>query len=274
MSAFLVRQGILGLAFSVTCCGVATAATVKIPPGTPVALANAGFEAGTGNNAGGSINSLKFSELNTKGVGWDVFNGLSGWTMAGNARVEIQSNRSSAINAHSGSYFISLDTQGKSGNSGPGNSGNSNGNGNNGNGGNGNSGNGNSGNSPTNNAISQNVTLKAGTYLLSFWYSPESTLASTNTVSYNLGRLVSGQVPKVGQGVQYGIWTQVQAKFTVLTGASYSLQFASLGTADGVGGFIDDVSIVTAVPVPAAGVGLLGALGLLTGLRKRRARTA
>lgn len=42
------------------------------------------------------------------------------------------------------------------------------------------------------------------------------------------------------------------------------------GTSDGKGRFIDNAAL-TPVPLPAAGIGLFGALGLLVGIRRKRA---
>ena len=52
---------------------------------------------------------------------------------------------------------------------------------------------------------------------------------------------------------------------------SYDLQFAAAGRGNSVGGLIDNVSLA-AVPLPATGLGLIGALAGLTALRRRRGR--
>lgn len=64
-------------------------------------------------------------------------------------------------------------------------------------------------------------------------------------------------------------WTEITKIFTY-TGGSSMLTFAALGRSDGLGGFVDNVSLTSAVPLPGAailfGSGLLG----LVGLRRRQ----
>lgn len=203
-----------------------------------VTLANNSFEQATIGRPRGTVNNLTFNQLNTTAPGWDVFNGLQGWTVSGGGgnRVELRSDNSTSVDAQDGDYYLSLDT-----------------------------GNG------RNSTISQSVTLSAGRYVLSFWYSPESAIVATNTIGYNLGNLISGNVSVGTNGASVGVWTEVRQTFTVLTGASLGLSFSALGGADGVGGYIDNVSIaVASVPVPASGLVLISALGGLLGLRRRR----
>ncbi len=222
------------------CAGVLAAPLYLAGPvqAATVSVANSSFEQGTAGRPRGFTNNLTFGQLGTSSPGWDVYNGLAGWTVSGGGgnKVEVQSNNSSLIDAVDGNYYLSLDAGGG-----------------------------------RNSTITQQVTIAAGTYILSFWYSPESALVATNTIGYNLGNLVSGSVTTGTNGAQVGIWTEVRQKFTVLTGATFGLSFAALGAADGVGGYIDNIGIsVAAVPVPASGVVLLSAVGALFGLRRRR----
>ena len=71
-------------------------------------------------------------------------------------------------------------------------------------------------------------------------------------------------------GVQRGTWTEIVARFTVGTDGLYALQFGATGTADTLGGLIDNVSI-SAVPLPAAGWMLLAGLGGIAMVRRRAA---
>lgn len=203
-----------------------------------VTLANSSFEQATIGRPRGAVNDLTFNQLNTTAPGWDVFNGLQGWTVSGGGgnRFELHSDKSNSVDAQDGDYYLSLD-----------------------------SGNG------RNSTISQSVAVSAGRYVLSFWYSPESAIVATNTIGYNLGNLISGNVSVGTNGAQVGVWTEVRRTFTALTGASLGLSFSALGGADGVGGYIDNVSItVASVPVPASGLVLVSAIGALFGLRRRR----
>jgi hypothetical protein len=201
-----------------------------------IPILNSDFETGPNGNQPGRIFGLRDSQLATTNPGWDSYTGLSGWTKSGGGWIEHHHNRSAALNAQSGSYSVSLD-------GGPG----------------------------RNATISQDVTLTAGSYILSFWYSPQSLNAATNEVAYNLGNVVSGRVTAGTNGASVGVWTQVRHRIGILTPGTYTLTFAALGAADGVGGYIDNVELTTAVPVPAAAAGLAGALGLLglVGIRRR-----
>ena len=202
-----------------------------------VNIANAGFEGGTAGRPKGFTFGLQSSQLPTSLVGWDTFNGLQGWTVSGGGgnRVEVHAAPSIDINPHGGNFAISLDAgTGK------------------------------------NSTITQAVSIAAGTYVLSFWYSPESILSGTNTITYNLGNVVNGFATVGTSGARVGIWTEIKVRFSVPTLTTMNLSFAATGTADGTGGLIDDISIISTVPVPAAGFLLAGGLGLLGVARRAR----
>lgn len=216
------------------CAGLGLAAPVSA---ATVTIANSSFENGTTGRPQGSTFGTRFSNLNNSWPGWDTYNGLQGWTVSGGGgnRIEIHSDASSRIDAHSGDHLISLDAG-----------------------------------TGRNSTITQAVSMAAGTYILSFWYSPESILSATNTITYNLGNVVNGLVTVGTAGASVGIWTEITVRFSVPTATTMNLSFAATGAADGVGGLIDDISIITTVPAPAAGFVLLGGLGLLGCLRRRR----
>ena len=128
------------------------------------------------------------------------------WKNVSGPGVEVQTDRTlSTIDAQDGDYYIELD-------------------------------------STANSSISQKVQLSQGTYLLSFWYSPRTALALTNTITYNLGRVVSGQITNGVNGARVGVWVEVKALFSIKSKGNYDLTFAAAGLSDGYGGLIDNVS--------------------------------
>lgn len=209
-----------------------SASTGRVEAAT-VAMINGSFEGGTTGRPSGTISGARFNDLMISGATWDIYSAVKGWKTTSGAGVEVQSDRNPAtLDAQNGDYYISLDGQ-------------------------------------SNASIQQKVGLSKGSYILSFWYSPQTTLGPTNTIGYNLGNVVSGRVTSGTNGARVGVWTEVRNRFTVLTRGNYDLTFAALGASDGIGGFIDNVSI-EAVPVPAAGLGLLSGLLGLVGLKRRR----
>ena len=162
---------------------------------------------------------------------------LPGWTTLSEHGVEVQNNRTlSTIDAHSGNYYIELDSNGNS-------------------------------------AISQDFFLDVGEYVLSFWYSPRVAQVDTNDIAYALGGFVSGIADSATAGAAVGTWTEITARFNVLVADTYSLGFAAGGVEDTYGGLLDDVSLVevAAVPVPAASLLFISALGALFLLYRRTA---
>lgn len=198
-----------------------------------VPITNGSFEGGTTGRPFGTLTGARFNQLMVSGPSWDIYSAVTGWKTQTGSGVEVQSDRNPfALDAQDGDYFISLDGL-------------------------------------SNASIEQKVALSAGSYVLSFWYSPQTLLGPTNTIGFNLGNIVSGQVRNGVNGAQVGIWTEIRTRFTILSGANYDLTFAALGASDGFGGFIDNVTIET-VPVPAAGLALLTGLIGLVGVRRRR----
>lgn len=157
--------------------------------------------------------------------------GLNGWTLTRGALPQVHT--SGALAPQDGAQFIEMDT--------------------------------------TDNAvIRQNVDLKVGRYMFSFWYSPnEAGSPQSSAIQYRLGGFVNGGLNGATPGAVVGSWLQVTVEFIVHNTRNYGLVFGSYGTVDGNGGYIDNVSIAP-VPVPAAGLALLGALGGLFGLRRRK----
>lgn len=230
------------VAFSLAALGAQAATVVNggfEDPGNPVAVATDGqlftaLASGTGNNS------------------WSIFTALPGWTKASGDGIEIQTNNTlTTINANTGQHYVELDSN-------------------------------------NNSSMQQTIDFTStGRYLLSFFYSPRDTNVASNIISYSVAEafspfsqllLDSVAGPSLDPATSVGKWTEITAEFIVKTKGLHTLTFAALGTkGDKVsfGGFIDDVSISTVpVPLPAGGLLLIGAVGGLAVLRRRKARAA
>ena len=197
---------------------------------------NGSFEDSPGTTG---LNGRAFNSLVSGAPGWDIFTTVPGWKATGGAGIEIQTDKAvGQTDALFGEHYVELDSN-------------------------------------NNSSMHQTLSLTAGRYLLSFWYSPRAlqgnSQAQTNGISYAIANL-AGSVTGPGgvNGTKVGDWTEITGIFNVGADSTYNLDFAAVGTSDSYGGFIDNVS-VAAVPVPAAGLLLVGALGGLAALRRRRA---
>ena len=183
----------------------------------------------------GSFESFNAGGLN--GSGWGVFASIPGWTTLSGPGIEIQTNPTlGTINAQDGLAYVELDSH-------------------------------------NNTSMGQSVALGVGRYALSFWYSPRVSTLGDNGIDYSIAGL-SGNVsgPSIIPVTAVGLWTEITSVFSISTAGSYNLVFAATGIDNSLGGLIDNVSI-SAVPVPAAGFLLVGALGGLAALRRRRRAT-
>lgn len=197
-------------------------------------VVNGSFEAPAPGDVAGVINGADYDDMPVSGPSTDRWPTLEGWRTIRGAGIEVMTGRTlPGISAQDGAYFVELDNG--------------------------------------NNVIEQRVSLGVGDYLLSFWYSPRVATAGANGISYLVSDLLTGTVngPGGALGTVLGEWTEITARFSVLTEGSYRLRFAGIGTGDSAGGLIDNVSI-SPVPVPAAGMLLIGALGGLAALKRRR----
>lgn len=206
-------------------------------------VVNGDFEDTTTLDPTGLVKGNKLSNLATTGSSWDVFSEISGWKTTSGAGIEVQTNRTlSTIDAHSGQHYIELDSHPRAN---------------------------------SNSSMSQELSLGAGTYELSFWYSPRNNDASSNGIEYSISDdLVNGFItgPGASPVTSVGVWTLVKSLFKVETAGDYLLTFAATGRQNTLGGFVDTVN-VTAVPVPAAGL-LLPVGVALIGFASRRRKTA
>jgi hypothetical protein len=211
-------------------------------------VSNGSFEFGSGIGDRGQ----NFATLGDAGqLDWDIYQSgeVTDWSTDTNG-IEIQTDRTLPANggpdidAQDGDNYVELDTT-------------------------------------SNSSISQMVTLTGGRYLLSFYFSPRvnSPVSSTNSpttngISYGLDGLFSllADGPSIIPDVPFGEWTLFTFEFVADAG-TYELFFDATGRPNSVGGLLDNVAI-TAVPVPAGGLLLLGGLAGLAALRRRKATAA
>jgi hypothetical protein len=214
---------------------LAATMALAVPAGASTIVVNGSFETGVPGDVAGSYNGNNYGAMPGFG-GWDIWDDLNGWqSVDGAPGIEAQTSGTLGFAAQDGDYYLELDTT-------------------------------------SNSVMQQIVNLVAGAYKLSFWYAPRIGDTSTDGIGYTLGRLAAGSVnASVGDTVNG--WSHIVAEFTVQTAGAYALTFAAEGRSDGLGGLIDNVSIdgIAAVPVPAAGFLLLGGLGALGALKRRRA---
>ena len=224
-----MRFGKTSLLAAAFLAGIATA----LPAGAAVIGTNMSFENGVVGDTPGLLYGADFDDLPTTGPASDVWSRPVGWNTVLGTGPLIHSDRSvPGLTAQDGDYFLQLDTG-------------------------------------VRNSLVQNISLGIGRYMLSFWYSPQTTAVGTNSIFYAVGSMVSGTVSVGTNGATVGQWTRIDVEFISLTARSWRLTMRAFGRTDGIGGYIDNVS-VAAVPVPAAGFGLLAALGGLAALRRRR----
>ena len=236
MSEIRVKQVFDAKSFRAAFAGVAISMVFALPATASTIVTNGSFETGVPGNARGLNFKSNFNNLNTSGSSWDVWKRLNGWTTRSGPGIEVQSNRTlSTIDAQDGTKYVELDSN-------------------------------------ANSSMGQNIALKAGQYLLSFWYSPRTADPKTNGIEYAVGKLVSGTATNGKPvGASPGRWTLVSTLFTVKKAGSYLLAFGASGRNDSYGGLIDNISVDPApVPLPAAGVGLMLGLGSLAAMRRRR----
>lgn len=188
----------------------------------------------------GSFEDIGTGTLN--GSGWSHFSNIPGWT--GDPNVEIQSNSTlGSVNTPFGNRYVELDTNQDAG-------------------------------------ISQLITLAAGRYQLTFWYSPRVNADPTSTndmtfkISNGASTLLDGTINGAPNAAfPHGTFTEVTAEFTT-TGGMFDLAFQATGGSfasgcGNCGALIDNVSI-SAVPLPAGLMLMLTGLGALGVARRRK----
>lgn len=226
-----VRKGLMTAA-------VAVMLGTVVPAAGATLLINGSFEGGVPGNTRGTTNGALFGSLpmaTGKQPNWDTWRGLNGWTLASGSAIAVDTAATNnKIAPHSGKYYVGLDVL-------------------------------------NNTMMTQNVALKSGTYTLKLWYNFDQGSVLTNSMTFGItknGLPVANAtyIPLVSTRKS---WTQVSINFRVRTAGTYQVFVGAAGVSDGKGGYIDDIDL-SQVPVPAAGLGLIGALGALIGLKRRR----
>lgn len=210
-------------------------ASLALPAAASTIVVNGSFESGVPGNSRGLNNGAYFGNLNTSGPSWDRWANINGWRKTSGSGIEVQSNRTlSTIDAQDGTHYVELDSN-------------------------------------NNSSMAQTLALGVGKYVLSFWYSPRTYDPKTNGIEYTIGGgLAGGRVTNgTPKGAKVGNWVEIWKVFNIVTAGNYDLKFSAVGLSDSYGGLIDNVNVAP-VPLPAAGLGMVAALGGLGALRRRR----
>lgn len=210
----------------------------------------------------GLKNSIEFTKLAGSSKGWDTFSSLPGWVAPGKKDViSVHADKGAReIDAIFGEYYIELDSKVSPG-------------------------------------IRQTLALSAGSYMLSFYVSPSDLGGDdeddkkdrkdkkTSGISYSIADLAGTLLGSSGRGeTSVGKWTEVTGRFTVAKDGNYDLDFAAFNSNGLFRGYIDNITVDPAkieppalapspVPVPAAGLLMIGAVAALGSLARRRRGT-
>lgn len=110
--------------------------------------------------------------------------------------------------------------------------------------------------------------LGYGTYRVSYWYSPRpGVAANSNGISLNIGDTVLDSV--TGAGAGNTVWQLRNVQFATNGGF---LSFRALGTSDGLGGYLDNITI-SSVPEASTWAMLIAGFGMV-GFAARRRKAA
>lgn len=213
-----------------------TVASLGATAASAATVVNGSFEDST--KATGEVNNNAFDDLagSTGRNSWDVWSELNGWSSSG-AGIEIQTaNTIGQVDAQDGAHYVELASHGDP---------------------------------DSNSAMKQDITFSAGTYLLSFYYSPRTNTLGENGIVYGVDGIFKDIVSGPTSDLKRGEWTEVTQEFTVGDGTETLFFSAVAGGSSTLGGLIDNVSI-SAVPLPASSLLLLAGLGGLGAMRRRK----
>ncbi|WCL55074.1 PEP-CTERM sorting domain-containing protein [Gimibacter soli] len=176
------------------------------------------------------------------GANWHVFNTVGAWETIDGAGIEIQGS-GVVTTAQDGNFYVELDSDTTNGGL-PGES--------------------------TNTTMGQWLTLGQGSYQLSFWYRPRTSVLGDNGILASINGFDVSANTAASKGTA---WEQYLLDFTIGTGGDYLLSFEALGNANEYGGFIDNV-IVSAIPEPETWLLVMLGFGLAGTTFRRRNRMA
>lgn len=112
------------------------------------------------------------------------------------------------------------------------------------------------------------LTLGAGTYSVSYYYSPRpGQVAATNGITLSIGSTLLDSIALDGDNA-----TSFALRTVNFTTTGGDLTFAAVGTSDGLGGYLDDIT-VTSVPEASTWALMIAGFGMV-GFAARSRRTA